>query len=196
MGRKTRHSANLNNQYRKRIIQCPKVNGAHLRVAPPNQVSQNPRNPNKSAEGIGKIPETQQIGETNRRSRPNAAADWGGGGGHWLNQRLVGRDAVPETLVKQVQTYGRVRTHTVWQQRTDPSGLSSRIKGKTGGLRYTRTSVERQSASNCGWSSANGRRLSANLRRLRVNRRRLHKSFHQQHPAVLSGKKQAEVSQY
>ena len=46
-----------------------------------HQVSQNPRNPNKSTERIGKIPETQRIGRTNRRSRPNSAADLGEGGG-------------------------------------------------------------------------------------------------------------------
>ena len=52
---------------------------------------QNPRNPNESAERIGKIPETQrigrtnrrnsetqEIGRTNRRSGPNSAADLGG----------------------------------------------------------------------------------------------------------------------
>ena len=53
----------------------------------------NPRGPNKSAERMGKITETQrigktnqrnsetqQIGGTNRRGRPNSAADLGGGG--------------------------------------------------------------------------------------------------------------------
>ena len=54
----------------------------------------NPRGPNKSAERMGKITETQiigktnrrnsetqQIGGTNRRGRPNSAAGLGGGGG-------------------------------------------------------------------------------------------------------------------
>ena len=54
----------------------------------------NPRGPNKSAERMGKITETQRIGKTNRRNsetqqiggtnrrgRPNSAADLGGGGG-------------------------------------------------------------------------------------------------------------------
>ena len=53
----------------------------------------NPRSPNKSAERMGKITETQrigktnwrnsetqQIGGTNRRGRPNSAGDLGGGG--------------------------------------------------------------------------------------------------------------------
>ena len=62
---------------------------------PPNKVSQDPRIPNKSAEQIGQIPETQgsgrtnrrnsetqQIGGTNRRSCPNLVAGLGGGGVH------------------------------------------------------------------------------------------------------------------
>ena len=66
---------------RKGIIQCPKINDTQLRVTPPNQGSYNPRSPNKSAERIGKITEPPQIGRTNRRNRPNSAANFFLGGG-------------------------------------------------------------------------------------------------------------------
>ena len=42
---------------------------------PDDQVSENPRNPNKSAQPIGKIPETQRIGRTISRIRP---PNWAG----------------------------------------------------------------------------------------------------------------------
>ena len=104
------------NVERNRIIQCPKVNGAHLRVTPPNQVSQAPSSPNKSAQQISKIPETQQSGRTNRRnsetqqigrtnqqSQPNSAANLfflGGGGGLDMYQH-GGRHCVDRALYQQ-----------------------------------------------------------------------------------------------
>mmetsp|Transcript_32622 Transcript_32622/g.53128 ORF Transcript_32622/g.53128 Transcript_32622/m.53128 type:complete len:215 (+) Transcript_32622:322-966(+) len=68
------------------------------------------------------------------------------------------------------------------------SGLSlGLIGGETASLQYTQTSAARQSASNCGWSSANRRRSSA-------NRCRLGESCHQYPRAVHSGKKRRNLS--
>ena len=64
--------------------------------------------------------------------------------------------------------YGRIRTRGLGPG----PGLSLR-RETTAGLRYARTSVERQPPSNCSRFAINRRRLSADRRRLSANRRRL-----------------------
>ena len=75
------------------------------------------------------------------------------------------------------------KVQPVGAQAKDP-GLSLKIRGGGGdaSLWYTGTSAERQPAGNCGWSSANRRRLSA-------NRRRWNESCHQSPQVVTGGKK-------
>ena len=65
-------------------------------------------------------------------------------------------------------------------------------QNKIAGLWYTRTSAERQLASNCVWSSINRPPLSVNPHRLSANRRRLNEPCHQQplqEPLAVPGKK-------